>query len=212
VPNGPDYGTGAASATITGQPAGSYARLERAVLSWQGGRLGHDRPVDKAFVTAQRLRGKRWVTEDSDLGTAMLWGVDGRGVYTARWEIPRSAPRGSYRLLVTGKRYRFVSKTFRVFGSQALRVVPVEAPAGKLTVRLAYPQAVENVDLTYRPRFATGGIVKFRVGSKTVTVKRRSSPFFTIAKPVGKRVDVVAGGAKDGFNNVNGAAANVSSR
>ena len=89
------------------QPRRRTRGSQRAELSWQGGQLGLDRPVDKAFVTAQRLTGKGWRSEDSDLGTAMLWGVDDQGRYRARWEIPRNAPRGTYRLLVTGKRYRW---------------------------------------------------------------------------------------------------------
>ncbi|HYI35841.1 MAG TPA: neutral/alkaline non-lysosomal ceramidase C-terminal domain-containing protein, partial [Thermoleophilaceae bacterium] len=205
-PTAADYGPGAASATALSQPRPAYARLQRAELSWQGGRLGHDRPVDKAFVSAQRLTRKGWVTQDSDLGLAMLWTVDGQGRYRVKWEIPRHTPRGTYRLLVTGKRYTLASNRFRVFGSSALKVMRVAAAPGKYTVALALPGAVRDVDLTYRPRFADGGQVRFRVGSRTVTVKRKSSPYFTVRASAGTPVTVAPLAARDRHKNANGAA------
>ena len=205
-PTAVEYGPGAASATALTQTRPAYARLQRAELSWQGGPLGLDRPVDKAFVTAQRMTRRGWVAEDSDLGLAMLWSVDAQGRYRVRWEIPRAAPRGTYRLLVTGKRYRLASNRFRVFGSPALKVTRVDAPAGRYTVALAYPEAVRDVDLTYRPRFAAGGRVRFKVGTKTVTVERKSSPYFTVKAPAGTAVRVAPLDARDRYSNGNGAA------
>ena len=206
APGNQDYGPGAASATALTQPRPAYARLQRAELSWQGGPLGLDRPVDRAFVTAQRLTRKGWKAEDSDLGLAMLWSVDAQGRYRVRWEIPRTAPRGTYRLLVTGKRYTLASDRFRVFGSSALRITRVDAPAGRYTVALAYPAAVRDVDLTYRPRFADGGKVRFKVGGKSVTVKRKRSIYFTVKAPAGTPVTIAPLGARDRHNNANGAA------
>ena len=204
-PGSATYGPGAASASALTQPRPAYARLQRAEFSWQGGPLGLDRPVDKAFVTAQRKTRKGWVAEDSDLGLAMLWSVDAQGRYTVKWEIPRTAPRGTYRLLVTGKRYRLASREFRVFGSSALKVTRVDAPAGKYTVALAYPAAVRDVDLTYRPRFADGGRVRFNVGGRPVTVKRKSSIYFTVNASSGTPVSVAPLGARDRHQNGNGA-------
>ncbi|HEX5908954.1 MAG TPA: neutral/alkaline non-lysosomal ceramidase N-terminal domain-containing protein, partial [Thermoleophilaceae bacterium] len=206
APTDADYGPGAASASVLSQPRPAYARLQRAELSWQGGTLGLDRPVDKAFVTAQRLTRKGWKSEDSDLGLAMLWSVDDRGRYRVRWEIPRTAPRGTYRLLVTGKRYQLASNRFRVFGSSALKVTRVDAPAGKYTVALAYPAAVRDVDLTFRPRFADGGRVRFKVGSRTVTVKRKSGIYFSVKAAAGTPVTVAPLAARDRNNNANGSA------
>ncbi len=206
-PGNEDYGTGAASATALTQPRPAYARLQRAELSWQGGQLGLDRPVDHAFVTAQRQTRKGWVDEDSDLGLAMLWSVDGQGRYTVKWEIPREAPRGTYRLLVTGKRYRLASNRFRVFGSSALRVTRVDAPPGKYTVALAYPEAVRDVDLTHRPRFADGGRVRFNVGGRPVIVKRKAGTiYFSVNAAAGTPVAVAPLDARDRFQNANGAA------
>ena len=120
APDGPPYSPGAATGAITAQPGSGYGRLQRATLAWNGGPQGLDRPVDRAFVTAQRRRGRRWVTQDSDLGLAMLWKVDGEGRHTVAWEIPLDAPRGTYRFVVTAKRYRLTSRTFQVRGTGAL--------------------------------------------------------------------------------------------
>ena len=92
-----------------------------------------------------------------------------------------------------------------MFGSSALKVTRVDAPAGRYTVALAYPAAVRDVDLTYRPRFADGGQVRFRVGAKTVTVKRKSSLYFTVNAPAGTPVTVAPLAARDRHNNGNGA-------
>jgi hypothetical protein len=115
-------------------------------------------------------------------------------------------------MVVTAKRYRLTSRTFRVFGSRALTVERQDAPGGRFTVALAYPVAKENVDLTYRPHFARGGVVRFRVGSKTVRVKRKRNPYFTISAPAGTPISVAPGAAKDLYKNVNGGGATVSSR
>ena len=210
-PDGPAYGSGAASASTAAEPAGSYARLQRATFSWIGSPKGLDRPVDRAFMTAQRKIGTRWVSrgQDDDLGLNMLWNVNDEGRYNGEWEIPRGTPPGTYRLLVTGKRYRLASRSFRVFPSTALRVDPIPAPAGKVTVRLLYPSPVTNVDISYRPKYARAGSVRFKVGRRFVTAKRTGNQYFTVKAPAGVRVSIPAHGARDGFKNTNAAAVTV---
>ncbi len=214
IPNGPAYGPGAASGTIVGQPAGSYARMQRATFAWVGGAKGLDRPVDGAFVTAQRLKGKRWIDADDDRGLNTLWHVDVQGRYDAQWEIPRFKTPGVYRLMVTAKRYRLASRTFRVYGNRALTLKQVAAAPGRVTVSLVYPAARDNVDLSYRPHLSHGGSVRFKVGSKTVTVKRKryGSPYFSINAPAGTPVSIPAGAAKDSYGNANSNGVSVSSR
>jgi hypothetical protein len=205
--NGPAYGAGAARGTlIGGPPAKPYGRLDRATVAWQGGPEGLDRPVDRPFITAQRRVRRRWRRVDDDLGLAMLWAVNVNGRYDAQWEIPLNAPKGRYRLVVTAKRYRLVSPQFRVEGAASLRVVPVAARSGRVAVRLDYPPAERDVDLTSRPGTAKGGTVVFRVGKRNVRVKRRGTTF-SVRAPAGQPVSIARGKARDRYGNFNGAAA-----
>jgi hypothetical protein len=162
-PDGPAYGDGAGSGAWREQPTDT-PRLARVHLSWQGGPQGLDRPVDTAFLTAERQVKGRWVRYDDDLGLAMLWKVDDAGVHEAKWEIPRQAPTGTYRMVVTAKRYRLDSQPFQVRVATRLRLVQNER-----SVSVEYPVAVENVDLTYRPR--TAPLRTVRYGRRAVKAK-----------------------------------------
>jgi hypothetical protein len=201
APDAPSYSPGAASGAIEEQPGGTYRRFGHASLSWRGGPLGLDRPVDRAFVVVQRRAARRWVRADSDLGLAMLWSVDDAGLYRAFWEIPRSAAPGRYRMVVTAKRYRLVSREFRVAPSVSLQLHAVDAPAGRVAVSMDYPEATRDVDITYRPAVASGGSVRFRVGSRIVTVRRRHGTVFSVSAPAGVPVRVPDGGARDRYGN-----------
>ena len=110
-------------------------------------RRGYDRPVDAPFVTIQkRARDKRWHHVTNDLGLQIIWSVDANGAYDAKWEVPRSQRTGSYRYVVTAKKYHLSSQPFSV------------RPNGSLAVedgKLAYPEPVVNEDITYRPKFAS---------------------------------------------------------
>jgi len=98
-------------------------------------------------VTIQkRGRDKRWHHVTDDLGLQMIWSVDASGLYDARWEVPLSQAPGSYRFVVTAKKYKLASKPFAVSPDTSLTVAD-----GKL----AYPQPVVNVDITYRPKYAS---------------------------------------------------------
>ncbi|HUR14672.1 MAG TPA: neutral/alkaline non-lysosomal ceramidase N-terminal domain-containing protein [Mycobacteriales bacterium] len=138
------FGTGATAASVRTQPA-TTQRLARAAFSWQAGPQGLDMPLGRAFVSLQRVG--RGVVAD-DLGLQVMWRVDENGVHTAQWEVPRDAPRGRYRFVVTANHYRLVSASFAVVPATTLSVV------GR-TVR--YPDPVVNVDLTWRPALADGG-------------------------------------------------------
>jgi hypothetical protein len=74
-----------------------------------------------------------------------------------------------------------------------------------VAVTLDYPQPVRDVDLRYRPPSARGGVVRFRVGGRTVVVRGRGT-VFEVARPAGAVVTVPAGGARDRNGNRNGAA------
>jgi hypothetical protein len=203
-PDGPAYPAGSDHGTLLAQPDAQVARLGHAAIAWQGGPDGHDRPVGSALITAQRRTPRGWRAADSDLGLAMLWRVDHDGRYDAYWEVPRTARAGRYRLVVTATRYRLVSRTFRVVRSAALVAEPGWARPGRVGVRLRYPVARENVDLTARPAEVLGGVVRFDVNGRTVVVRHRHAPVYTVAAPPGATVTVPAGAARDRAGNVNG--------
>ncbi len=140
TPDGPVFPAGAEAGTITTQPAASVQRLGKLQLAWTGGANGADRPVDRAFVSAQRLVGKRWRTVDTDLGIHMLWRVDDQGRYTLEWQPDGTVPTGTYRLRVTASRYALTSTTFGVTASTAARVTRVRRAAdGSVRATLAFP-------------------------------------------------------------------------
>jgi hypothetical protein len=205
LPNGPLYGSGAESGSIIDQPAAVYPRLAHAAISWQGGPDGLDRPVDKPFLIAERQVGSRWVPYADDLGIAMLWRVDGEGRHDAFWEVPRFTPVGTYRFVVQAKRYRLVSRPFRVEPARTLAVRQVPAPHGYSAVVLEYPEAITDVDITTRPKYADGGAVTFRVAGRRVRVTRAKDDVdFTVRVSGGQPVTVEPGSATDRHGNVNG--------
>ncbi|HEY1357735.1 MAG TPA: neutral/alkaline non-lysosomal ceramidase N-terminal domain-containing protein [Thermoleophilaceae bacterium] len=201
-PNGPPYSSGAARGTAVGQPAAFYRRFQHATFSWQGGPQGLDRPVDRAFVVVQRRVKRRWRNVTDDLGLQMLWKVDDQGRYTAQWEIPRTARRGVYRLSIRAKRYRLDSRSFRVRRSEALTLERASTAPGRVGVRLRFPVARRDVDTTYRPVLASGGVVKFLVNGRVRKVRRKRGAVVSLRVPAGASVSVPAGGAADRYGNI----------
>jgi hypothetical protein len=197
------FPSGAAAATLASQPS-TTERLARAEFSWTGGPRGEDRPLDRAFVSIQRRVGNGWRTVDTDLGLNILWDVDDSGTYRAFWEVPRSAPKGTYRFVVTANRYGIASGSFKVVPSTAVRVRLYRGrhPAGVLGVTLAYPAPVVNQDLTYRPPIG-GGRVQFRVGAAKDTVRVRSGGVFFVSTKGSKGILIPAGAARDQYGNRN---------
>ncbi|MFL5955903.1 MAG: neutral/alkaline non-lysosomal ceramidase N-terminal domain-containing protein, partial [Solirubrobacterales bacterium] len=191
------YAAGARSGKVSAQPA-NVRRLRRATFEWQGGERGLDRPFDRAFVSVQRLRGKRWRTVTDDLGLQILWRVDDNGRYTAEWQVPLSAPAGRYRFTVSARRYRLRSKPFTVKPSNALTVH--DLGGGRFT--LDYPAVDPMADLTSRPAHAHGGKVTFRGEITTLVVTLKRGTVFVV--PAGSRIG--AGAARDRYGNRNGKA------
>jgi hypothetical protein len=114
-PDGEAYPAGADHGTITTEPADAVDRATGTIgVAWTGGPSGHDRPVDRAFVRAERIVGKRWRVVDTDLGLHTVWRVDDQGHHTAQWSPPATVPAGTYRLHVTAARYELISRTFAV--------------------------------------------------------------------------------------------------
>jgi neutral ceramidase len=196
----PAFPSGAASATLAAEPS-TTERLERALFSWSGGPRGEDRPLDRAFVSIQRRVKSGWRTVDSDLGLNILWEVNSNGTYRTYWEVPRDAPKGHYRFRVTANRYGITSRSFKVVPSTALTVKPYAGPhpTGSFAVTLAYPTAVVEQDLTYRPPIRAGR-VQYRIGGRKTNVHK--APF--VVRPFGSgSVVILAGAARDRWGNRN---------
>ena len=200
--NGAPYGAGAGRGRIVAQPAAAR-RLNRAVFRWRGGKRGLDRPLDRPFITIQRLTG-RWTSVATDLGFQILWTVDSAGVYRGVWQVPLGAPLGRYRFLISANRYRLLSAPFRVERSRGLSVRRVPAPSGQVAVRLDYPPlrlaSAMGAPLTDWPASSDGGSVTFRSGRRTVTVRRDAGSVFRTHVPPGATVSVTA--AHDRFGNM----------
>jgi neutral ceramidase len=197
----PPYGRGAAEAELLAQPAG-IRRLQRAEFRWQGGERGLDRPLDRAFVIIERREGRRWRRVDSDLGLRILWSVDEDGRYAARWEAPLDTRLGRYRFRVTGNRYRLVSRPFRVRPSRQLTPTVARSRPGGAMIALAYPEPIENRDLTWRPPRAAGGRIVMRLDGQRVVVGTDERLFDIAARP-GAEVVIRPGAARDRHGNRN---------
>ena len=199
-PDAKPFAKGADTGTITTQPK-DVERLARAALAWKGGPAGEDRPLDAAFVSVQRrLRGGRYRTLMNDLGLQIAWTTDIEGRYVAAWEVPIDAPLGTYRIVVSANGYRLSSTPFAVRVSRRLGV---EQVSGERAVRLTYPDALTDVDFTFRPHAARGGSVRFRRGGRTETSRSRVARQLPV--PGAGPVVIPAGGARDRHGNTNAA-------
>ena len=214
-PDGPGYPAGAPAGRITRQPRAA-ARLRRAELRWRGGADGLDRPLDRAFVTVQRLGPGGWTSVDDDRGLRILWRVDDDRPAGARDpRAPLGAPRhatgpggrrrselrpGRYRFVVSATRYRLVSRSFRVLPSRALRVTARRGAGGGVQLVLRYPAPVPERDLTARPRRASGGAIRVLVGGRPRTLRIPGSGRVSIR---GSGLTVERGAARDAYGNTN---------
>ncbi len=121
-PSGGSFGPAATQGMVQREPRHTYRRLREAKFAWHGAPLGHDRPLDDAFVTVERRTRRGWRNATNDLGLEIVWRVDDEGNYRANWEIPINEPRGPHRFRVTARRYTLVSRRFTVRPSRRLQV------------------------------------------------------------------------------------------
>jgi neutral ceramidase len=217
VPDGSSFPAGATAATAIKQPTATR-RLLHPQFSWQGGPLGYDRPLDRAFVKVQRRNAAhRWRTVDSDLGLRMLWYVDDNGAYTAEWEPPLQARKGKYRFSIHARKYRIRSKPFALRSSSAIVPTAVETGTSRPGVRLAYPKAIAHedvgdppgdftADLTARPAYAKSGTVHYLINGKRSLAKLTRGGVFILKASPGATIEIPRGAARDRFGNRNGTA------
>ena len=208
-PTAGPYPAGAARGRAVAQPRAT-ARLGHALFRWRGGESGTDRPLDRPFVSVQRRAGRRWRTVDDDLGLRILWGVDDsraklqgiprfragrRGTYRAAWEPPPSAPLGTYRFVISARRYRLVSRSFRLRPLATMHAAFTRR-GNSVRLELSYPDALPKRDFTARPQVS--GVVTFRVGGRRVRMAIRNG-VGTLPARRGARVRLIF--ARDHFGN-----------
>jgi PAS domain-containing protein len=201
APDTTPYTAGADNGKATSQP-GDVRRFGFATFKWTGGVRGTDRPLDRAFVRIERQRKGRWRAVTDDLGLEIVWRVDDQGAYTAQWQVPLSAPVGSYRFVVAARRYELASSPFRVAPHIKLHLRVVEVAHGKLTLALDYPPVDDTHDLTSHSASASSGRVQVRAGRRIWTVRGRGGRFVVKLRFRDARtVTVGAGLARDRYAN-----------
>ena len=109
----PPYGKGATSGSIVTEPP-DVSPGAQAVLVWQGGPRGLDRPLDQRFIAIERKTQQDFQRVADDLGLAIVWTVDGNGRYEMHWQVPKDAAPGTYRVRVTANAYDLTSAEFDV--------------------------------------------------------------------------------------------------
>lgn len=195
------YPRGAAVASVVAQPEPA-PRLGHAIFDWSGGERGFDRPLDRAFVAVQRRTPNGWRRVDSDLGLRIQWLVSDDGQYRARWEPPVAARTGRHRFVVTANRYRLRSKGFSLRRSRELNARLVRSGGGRAVIELRYPRAVEDEDLTWRPRRAVIAAVPSVRGAQATL--RNGGRRLLVEGRAGRTVTVRRGALRDRHGNVNG--------
>jgi neutral ceramidase len=195
--------------TLEKGPAESVERLSTVTVEWSGGPEGRDRPLGDPFVRVEREDGDETVA--TDLGLGFVWTVED-GAYTARYEIPRALPTGTYRLRVTGAGYELPTDTFAVEPATDLRLRGVERVRENgealLVVHAQYPPPDPDRHLRHRPVQPEGGTVTFEVdGTERTAAWDEERAAWTVEAngvETGETVTVPAGGLEDGDGNRSG--------
>jgi hypothetical protein len=104
------FGAGAPSGTIETQPDGGSPTPQ---LSWRGGERGLDKPLDTPFITVERRVRGEWRRYTDDLWIDVVWQIGDGNRYTATWNVPAGTPGGTYRFVITARRYKLESAPFR---------------------------------------------------------------------------------------------------
>ena len=211
TPDGPAYGHGAASGTITAQPAAAYGRLQRAQLV-VAGRAAGPRPAGRPRVRDRAAA--RAAALDHASTTTSGWRCCGgrrrRAATTCAGRSRATRRAGTYRLVVTAKRYRLESRPFRVGGTRGAegragagarrpRRGGARVPGGGARRRPDPPAALRE-----RRRWSC-----FRVGGATVRVARKRGTVFCVTAPAGTPVSVAPRARARPLHNVNGPPAQI---
>ncbi|MDZ7731235.1 MAG: neutral/alkaline non-lysosomal ceramidase N-terminal domain-containing protein [Natrialbaceae archaeon] len=188
----------ASSGSLRRSPQGQSSEWKRSNSS--GGvapRAGTD-PVGDPFVHVERATDEGWDTVDTDLDLGLLWTVDGCD-YRARYEVPRDAPTGEYRLRVTGTGYTLESPTFEVTPSTGLRIRGAEVDGERIVIRAQNPPPDPDTHLRPRPRSPRGGSVTLEDG--TTADWDADAEGWVLPADERTSISIPAGGLEDGLGN-----------
>lgn len=218
----PAVGDGGVAGAIVSQPEAAYQRMDVVRFAWTGAAGGVDRPAGTPFVQLQRRAGETWVTEDSDLGVAMVWRQEGDR-YEVRIDLRRDLPVGDHRVLVTSGSYTLASEAFTVGRSTGVRLRGAELVRradGRAWIRIVAqnPPPDPATAVLWRPIPSAGGTVVVEKGDErriahwdaalrgwVVPDWQPGCPDPGEACPaIGYHVVVPAGGLRDGVGNTNG--------
>ncbi|MEA2387041.1 MAG: neutral ceramidase [Thermoleophilaceae bacterium] len=168
------FPAGDAEGAVTEQPRAIVKRIDTVTFAWTGSEGGVDRPVDKPFVTLERMRRGRWRTSDSDLGLSFIW-REQEGSYTARYEVPGSQPLGRHRFRIRSASYDLQTTPFDLRRSNALRVRGVRAlrtgRRTRLVVLAQNPPPTPQRAILWRPTTTWGGTAVLRIGKRRVVAR-----------------------------------------
>jgi hypothetical protein len=103
------FGAGAEAGTAETQPAGSSPTPQ---FTWRGGERGLDKPLDTPFITVERRVRGAWRRHTDDLWLDIVWQLGDTNRYTATWNVPAGTPGGTYRFVITARRYKLESAPF----------------------------------------------------------------------------------------------------
>ncbi|HEV2686521.1 MAG TPA: neutral/alkaline non-lysosomal ceramidase N-terminal domain-containing protein [Actinomycetota bacterium] len=158
-------GDGGAPGAITGQPAQRVARMNVVTVAWNGGADGKDRPLDRAFITLERLSsGSKWRAATSDLDPGFEWRSQG-SAYSASFDVAPEFSLGTYRFTIASARYTLRSRPFEVVPSEALSVLGVTARRSGSSTILSFiaanPAPDPILNFWDRSRSPSGGAIAF---------------------------------------------------
>ena len=187
---------------VVAQPAQTVKRFGRAQLRFKGGDPGVDAPRGATFVRLQRQDGKAWETVMTDASfrdTAERFGGD---EYLETVQFSECDPRGTYRLVVTGradkgdgvKPYTVTSRAFELEEATIAHTEPVVTD-GVARFRATYPSPGPDA-LMALPRVVRSGVAHVRLANdrgkgRVVKVKPSSDGTFAVPVRPGRTAEVL---------------------
>jgi neutral ceramidase len=208
-------GDGGADGALEEQPAARIERMGLAVVTWSGGSMGRDRPVDAPFVTVEREVDDTWRPVATDLDIGLTWRERlGTGRYTARFDVADDLPVGTYRFRIDSERYQLISDGFEVVASRGIELLGALADqrrGRRMRLRLfaQNPPPDPDANLRSRPVYPEGGSVRFQLEGRDHDAHwdaEEQAWVATVLRADDGEVAVAEHGLVDGLGNTSGSA------